>query len=217
MFTKQSRDIKQSGVFLKGEELEIVSEFKYLGLTLDSTLSFKKHVKKISNKVKFNLRNFKQNVAAKVFLHSMILSHMEYCCTSWTLTGMKTFKSIELLYKNALKVLDKKPMSFHICKILQKHNILSIENLIFFKYAGFVYKVLHGLAPPPLLDFFKLNTNSGARTRASVRGDCEVPFRRTAFGQNSLSVKACKLECSTFPIFKTRLKVWLIANQSCDH
>lgn len=33
MFTKQSRDIKQSGVFLKGEELEIVSEFKYLGLT----------------------------------------------------------------------------------------------------------------------------------------------------------------------------------------
>jgi len=188
--------------------------------------------KKISNKVKFNLRNFKQIRqfipfgAAKVFLHSMILSHMEYCCTSWTLTGMNTFKSIELLYKNALKVLDKKPMSFHICKILQKHNILSIENLIFFKYAGFVYKVLHGLAPPPLLDFFKLNTNSGARTRASVRGDCEVPFRRTAFGQNSLSVKACKLwnsipisvrECSTFPIFKTRLKVWLITNQSCDH
>ena len=232
MFTKQSRDIKQSGVFLRGIELEVVSEFKHLGVTLDSTLSFKKHVKRISSTVKFNLRNFKQIRpfipfgAAKLFLHCMILSHIEYCCTSWTLTGMNTLKLIESLYKNALKVFDKKPMSFHICNILQKHNLLSLENFKHFKYACFVYKVLNGLAPPSMSDFFKTKTHSGARTRASSRGDCEVPFRRTAFGQNALSVKAGKFwnsipisvrECPTLITFKTKLKVWLKASQSCNH
>uniref|UniRef100_A0A672FA61 Uncharacterized protein n=1 Tax=Salarias fasciatus TaxID=181472 RepID=A0A672FA61_SALFA len=49
MFSKQSLNITQPGVFLRGEELEIVPDFKYSGVILDSTLSFKKHVKNLSN------------------------------------------------------------------------------------------------------------------------------------------------------------------------
>ncbi len=58
-FTKTKMSLTQSGVFLGGEELELVNKFKYLGVTLDSTLSFKSHVNKISKTIKFNLANFK--------------------------------------------------------------------------------------------------------------------------------------------------------------
>ena len=45
-FSKRPVVLQSSNVFLCGEELELVSEFKYLGVMLDSTLTFEKHVKK---------------------------------------------------------------------------------------------------------------------------------------------------------------------------
>lgn len=122
-FSKQSNEIKSSGVFLRGEELQLVTEFKYLGVTLDSTLSFKNHIKKLANTVKFNLKNFKQIRpfltlgAARMFLHSMILSHIEYCITSWSLTTVTNFKIIESLSKkNLLKSLTENLILF-MCAI----------------------------------------------------------------------------------------------------
>lgn len=48
--------------FLGGEELQLINGFKYPGgVTLDSTLTFKKHIKKITRTIKFNLSNFKSN------------------------------------------------------------------------------------------------------------------------------------------------------------
>ena len=88
MFSKQPVKVTQSNVFLRGEELKLVKEFKYLGVILDSTLTFKNHVKKISKTIKFNLLNFKQIRpsltvnAARMFRHAIIFSHIEYCFTN---------------------------------------------------------------------------------------------------------------------------------------
>ena len=170
-FTKQNMKVSHSNVFLRGQELDIVNEFKYLGVMYESTLTFKSHVKKVANKVKFNLRNFKQvrpfldNKAAKLFLYTMIL------------------------------------------------------------YYDLIYKVLYNLVSPPLHGFIR-RLESGGSTRASVKGDCVIPFRRTTFGQNVLSIIGGKLwnslpliirECPTFNTFKTRLKQWLLENQRCTH
>ena len=43
-------------------------------------------------------------------------------------------------------------MSFHICGILEPNNLLTFENVKYFKYAGFVYKVLPVLALPLMSD-----------------------------------------------------------------
>ncbi len=47
MFAKQPVEMTHSKVFLRGEELDFVTEFTYLGVTLDSALTFKSHVKKL--------------------------------------------------------------------------------------------------------------------------------------------------------------------------
>ncbi len=46
-------------MFFSGAGLEVVMEYKYVGLHTDSKLSFKTHIKKVSNKVKFSLSNFR--------------------------------------------------------------------------------------------------------------------------------------------------------------
>ena len=111
---KCKKKIEGSNVFLNGAEIELVSHFKYLGVILDSNLTFKKHIKKVSNTIKFNLQNVKlirpflTVNAAKSYLHSMILSHIEYCFTNWLFACATNLKPIEQLYKRAIKVFDRR-------------------------------------------------------------------------------------------------------------
>lgn len=235
MFSKRKQTITHSNVFFNGVELELVTDFKYLGVILDPTLTFKNQVKKVVNSVKFNLLNFKHirnsmSVnAARTFLHAMIFSHFEYCLTSWSLTCASTLKPLEALYKRALKVFDRKPQFHHYCNILEKHKFLSFSNFISFKNACTIYKVFNGLAPPPLNDHIKQRPVCGPMTittRASDRGDCLIPFRRTTFGQTVLSVKGSKFwntipttirEYPTLSTFKKHLKEWLKSTQICTH
>ena len=220
MFSKKNIKQYRSFVFLDGEELELVTHFKYLGVILDSNLTFKKHIKMVSNTIKFGLQNFKQirssitTEAAKSYLHCMIFSHIEYCLTTWSFAGTTALKPIEQLYKKAIRVRDKKPQSFHICILIDKYKFLNFENLKIFKNTCLVYRVLHGLAPPPLNDFVKIR-NCETSTRSTSRGDCEVQFKKCTFSQNVLSIKGSSSwnilpmtirECTTYVTFKRQLR-----------
>ena len=232
MFTKKPIKLERSNVFLGGMELDIVEEFKYLGVTLDPTLSFKKHIKLTANRIKFNLQNFKQIrssmtiTSAKMFLHSMIFSHIDYCITTWSLAGNTILKPIEMLFKQSIKILDQKPLSYHQCNILGKYNMLNFGNFIHFKNCCLIYKVFHGLAPPSLSTFIKPRSDRGYCTRASFRGDLEIPLRKTTFGQTVLSIRGGHFwnsiptnirECPTYCTFKKHFKLFLKSSQLCHH
>ncbi len=126
-------------------------------LLQDSQLSFKKHVQKVVNIAKFNLANFRIiwnifiNEAAVLFMNSMFIPHITYCMTSWTQTSRYFLKPVEIISKQTLKVLDKKPNSFHHCSILTKFSILSWEHLIQFADLVIIFKILNGFAPPRII------------------------------------------------------------------
>ena len=160
------------------------------------------------------------------YLHCMILSHVNYCFSNWSFTGATILSPIKQLYNRSLKVLDKKPQSYHHCSILKKYNFFSFDNFKLFKDVCVIYKVLHGLYPPPLEEFISRQPVRSIGTRAAIRGDCEVQFRRTTFAQNVLSVKGClewnKLpinirECPTYGTFKSKLSEWILDKQTCEH
>lgn len=47
VFPKQNIKVSHSNVFLRGQELDVVNEFMYLGVIYDSTLRFKSHVRRV--------------------------------------------------------------------------------------------------------------------------------------------------------------------------
>jgi len=49
-----------------------------------------------------------------------------------------------------------------------------------------VYKIFHGMAPPPLNKFIQQNFNSS--TRASTRGDCKIPCKKKVALDSQLSL-----------------------------
>jgi len=99
---------------VSGEKIKVVSEFKYLGIILDSKLTFKSQIKQVCNRVKFNIANFcfiqshLSTEAAKMFMYSMVLPHITYCLTTWSQAKKTMLKPLESLYKQTIKIFDKK-------------------------------------------------------------------------------------------------------------
>lgn len=73
-FSKTMVQPPNTDILIKGEKIDIITDFKYLGVTLDPNLNFKKHVKKTVKIIKYNLANFRhiRNClsldAAKIFM-----------------------------------------------------------------------------------------------------------------------------------------------------
>ena len=230
-FTKRKCNIV-SNISISGEHINIVPQVKYLGIIIDSNLTFKTQVKKVTQRVKFSLANFKyiRNTmtlnSAKLYMNAMIMSHLTYCLTSWGQTNSSTLKPLATLYKQTLKVLDQKPNRSHHCTILNKHNILSWEDLIKYRNIVLVYKILHNTAPPPLNSLVTQRNNTRLTTRSSTRGDLSVPFRKSTFGQSSFSVTAIQnwnslptqiKDIHTHTTFTAHLKTWFTENYTCTH
>ena len=119
--------------------------------------------------------------AAKLFLHAMIFTHF-----SAELAGHKLIKQLCYHYEQAL--MDHKANRYHHCLIVQKHNLFSFENCRNFSDACLIFKVLHGLAPPPLCQFIKRKDNRV--TRATTRGDCILQYRKSQTGLTAFSIRA---------------------------
>lgn len=122
-----------------------------------------------------NYRFIRSNLSlqsARLFMHSMIMSHITYCLTTWSQANKTSIKSIESLYKQTIKILDKKTLRYHHCTILQKHHLLSWENVIKYSNLCLIYKVLHGLSSLPLNQFVSIGDNTSANQRSSARGLC---------------------------------------------
>ena len=58
-YTKRATDATEPDVYGSGEKFQVASDFKYLGIIVDSKLSFKKQVKKVNQITKFNLGHFR--------------------------------------------------------------------------------------------------------------------------------------------------------------
>ena len=151
-----------------------------------------------------------------------LFSSLPTCCTA----NSTTLKPVMSLYKQALKILDKKPKSHHHCSVLHKYRLLSWDNMITLKNCCLMFKIRFNLAPPPLCSLVKFRTPATSATRGAARGDCVIPLKKSVFGQSVFSIMSAWewnhlpqniRESTSSNCFKSNLKTWLINNQKCDH
>jgi len=111
MYFAKSNKIKYvPNIYFNGQQITIVTEIKYLGVHLDQTLSFKKHIKRMTNSIKYNISIFKHIrnrltiEAAFIYFNAMISSHITYCLSCWSQANETTIKPLRSVYNQALKV-----------------------------------------------------------------------------------------------------------------
>lgn len=76
-----------------------------------------------------------------------------------------------------------------------------------------MYKLIHGLRPPPLNQCVSFCRDNTRETRASATGDCSDKFRKTAFGQSAFAVRAA----AHFPPISENAQALVFKKQHLKH
>ena len=220
-----SRKLKRAGDFpflCDGIAVKQVTQVKYLGVTLDGTLSGRDHfcnlVNTCTGRLKFLYRNsrFLDQRSKHILCSSLIQPYIDYCISSW-------YSGLSVTLTKKLDVFQRKMVRFihgfdyrHHVGNMELHNLtwLTIpDRALFFKMVH-LFKIRHKLAPSYLTPNFSLLFDSH---KHNTRGS-GVNFQLTreiSLSTCSFSYTAAKQwnalpldlkETSEFRVFKKKAK-----------
>ena len=185
-------------VLVKTNEIGISDDVTCLGVTIDREMTFAKHVRRLSSRCFYQLRQLRtirhslNEEVAKTLVHAFVVSRLDYCnsiLSGVTKTNLAKFQSVQ----NAAARLVTKLWKFdHVTPALRDDlHWLPIQQRIDFKIGVLAYRCIHGTAPDYLAAMFKSVANDQGRRhlRSAAHGDVVVPRTRTkTFGPRSFAV-----------------------------
>ncbi len=129
--------------------IERVSEFNFLGLTLDENLTWKSHINKISNKISKSmgilnkLKHFLPIKTKIMIYNSLILSHLNFGILTW---GFQCDRVIKL-QKKVLRILSLSKYNAHTEPIFRELKLLKLQDIIKLQELKFYYKYKNNKLP----------------------------------------------------------------------
>lgn len=170
--------------------VEEVNEFKYLGLTLDSRMSFANHTESLKKYLRLTLRHFYylRNVCSTELLkriyYGIFHSKLQYGIACWGGIYKNKIHPIVTLQKYVVRIICRKPCRHSSFPLFCTQKILPLRHLYCFK----VLKI-----------FFMKSGNLNFRliSRYSLRGNLSnlvyVPLFRTTAYRNFFSIMCYRL------------------------
>ena len=113
MIISRSRNPPQPTFYIGTHMIDLVSPFKYLGVTIHSDLSWSDHIDLTSTKAKkklgFIYRSFNQPPLEVInnLYKSLVLPYLDYCSLVWDPSSKKHITSLEKVQKFAYKIMTK--------------------------------------------------------------------------------------------------------------
>ena len=157
MFGRRSK-LKHIKLNIRYEDhqLEIVDNFKYLGVILDSRLNWSQHISYISLKISRaigcirKIREFLSIKNLTNLYYAMILPHIDYCCTSWGIYSSTNLAKLQRLQNKYIRLIYRVNRQTSVSSYRDDLKWQPIEIRIKFQCCILVYKILNGQAPPYL-------------------------------------------------------------------
>lgn len=141
--------IPKLNLCLNGVPIEQVSEFNFLGITLDETLSWKPHLNKLSNKISRSVgvikrlnKTLPQHTLLTLY-HSLIEPHIRYGILAW---GTK-IERISKLQKKAIRAICCAKYNAHTSPLFKTLGLLTVHDMLKLESLKFFYKFIHDSLP----------------------------------------------------------------------
>ena len=184
---------------IRGKELQVVQNTKYLGVKIDSSLDWKEQIKAVCVKVSRALGFLKhaKNVLPMETLRTIytgiVEPHFRFCCSVWDCTGSTQIKQLQKLQNRAARIVTNSSYDTPSKKLLEELGWKTIDELIKIESEIMVYKSPNGLAPQYLCDFFTKNSSQSIHSLRNTETDLRLPLKRTSNGQKCFSYRGAKL------------------------
>ena len=208
---------------------EIMQErfIKYLGLLIDSHLSWKYHILHISKKIKrcigilSKIRHSVTDLVLVQLYYSLIYPFLTYSVITWGTTYQTTLLPLITLQKRAVRIITFSEYNCHSSPLFQKLKILKVSDLVYLYCALFIYDYYSNKLPLIFNDFFKcINKVHQYQTRLANKISYYLPKARTNYGKFNIRFFGVKvwnsiedsLKSESRTCFKNLLKDLLISN-----
>ena len=172
-----------------GQNLQLVSTYKYLGDWIDSNLSFADHLTKLQSKVKARLSFLYRNrssftTSAKLTLVQMtVLPLFDYGDVIYRSACKGALERLEVLYHSAIHFSTNAPYRTHHCELYALANFPSLETRRNIHWLMVIYKTLLGLTPPYLIHLLHLRPTPLHNTHSATHILLNVPRAHSSMGQ----------------------------------
>ena len=133
-YTTRSSDLKLK-VSINNIAVEEKDNLKYLGVVIDKSLKFTKHIANISNVITRNIgiiarvRYFLDKRTAHILYNSLILPYLNYCCLIWDINYNSQVEKLVVLQKRAVRLIEYVYPPHSSEPIFKKYNILKLPDL----------------------------------------------------------------------------------------
>ena len=175
-------------VILKIGKKKISNEncVKFLGVLLDSGLSWKHHIAELSKKLArtvgifYKVRHLIPLETLKILYYSLFYSFVSYGITVWGLTHKSYLDPIIIAQKKILRVMTFSEINAHTAPLFSQLGILKIHDVHQFQLLSFVYDCHYKIAPAHFHCYFKPSSDvHNYNTRMASRGDLFLQRKHT--------------------------------------
>lgn len=172
------------------------STVKFLGVLVDSDLSYKTQIKSVCSKIgqingmMYRAKPLLNSYQLRLLYNSLILPHLNYCSLIWGINYKTNLARIVKLQKWSLRIILGFRSCVSVSRKFKELKILRINELIELKGLLFGYLHINKKLPNVLLPLLK-QKNKTAHTRN--KDFFEVPFSNKQFRIHSLKFFAPKL------------------------
>ena len=133
---------------------------KYLGVLLDSKLSWKIHIEKLTCDLSkvcgmiYKLRHYVPLSTLKLFYYVMFHSHLQYSLLNWGRASKSHYHQLVILQNNILRACLFRPLHHPTNSLYSDCYVLKLEDLIKMEFAKFMFKLTNNMLPTSFNNYF---------------------------------------------------------------
>ena len=172
-----------------GEKIDQVQETKFLGVILDSKLSWQPHIEYISKKISKGIgilckaRKYLPQKTLITLYYSFIYPYLNYCLEVWGKCTKTIFSKIFILQKRAIRIINNSPWRAHSSPIFHRLGILPLFKIYTYKIGILMYRYEKHTLPPIFDTIFKKTNQVHAH---NTRRTFHVPLIINSKRQNTI-------------------------------
>ena len=230
IFKSKKRYIDESAIHisLNGTVIRRVTSTKFLGVIIDSDLTWKGHINHISSKLSQAIGVMNRlkkilliNICVTLY-HTMVSPYLTYCIEIWGNCANYLLLRIFLLQKRAVRVITDSHYLAHTDPLFHKLKILKLSDLYRLHATCFVFSTVNGLLPSLFNDYFVYNYVVN-RYICRNSNDLNIPpwiyqYSRSTLRYNGSvvwnSLSQELIQSPTLSSFKRKYKMFLLTSYS---
>ena len=215
---KPSHDLS---IQIDNKHIERVDTTKFLGILIDSNLTWKPHTSHITKIVsKYNgifrkVRPYLDNESLHTLYNTLVLPYLTYCTLVWGDKNNANLNSLFITQKKIIRTCTKSLWLAHTTPLFISLKTLKIHDIYTYQLAIHMYRYHHDLLPRglPNCHFITQADIHGHNTRQA--SNLHVDQTKTKLAQNNIKTQGPIIwnnldvnikNCASLPSFKTNLK-----------